>query len=149
MENKNILIEIKELEKTILRNLIPVQNIEKENIYQLYVPTPTQMRIIEYIIENNTEEVYQKKLEIKLNLRRATISDVLQRMEKKGLIHREIDEIDTRTKRIILNEKAKEIYEESKTKLTKLEQKAVQNIKEEDLQTFLNVINQMINNINN
>lgn len=149
MEKKNILIEIKELEKTILKNLIPSSDILNNKECLLYLPTPTQMQIIEYMIEKENKEVYQKSLEITLNLSRATISDVLQRMEKKGLIKRQIDEKDTRTKKITLEGKAKEMYEEGKTKLTTLEQKAVKDISEKELETFLKVIKQMIDNINN
>ena len=45
------------------------------------MPSPTQMRIIDYIIQNEDKPIYQKDLESIFNLRRATISEVLITME--------------------------------------------------------------------
>lgn len=94
MKENSILSQIKSLEKLIVRNItgIGFQNIEA-------IPTPTQMQIIKYILENNDKEVYQRDLEKVLNLRRTTVSGVLQTMEKNNLIKRVTDTNDTRTKR--------------------------------------------------
>lgn len=72
--------------------------------------TPTQMQIIEYILEHDGSCVYQKDLENVLKLRRATVSGVLQTMEKNDFIERVIDKNDTRVKKIILNKKTSKIF---------------------------------------
>ena len=71
-----ILYQIKSLNKSVVRTLL--SNIECSINFDK-IPTPTQMQILEYIIKND-KEVYQKDLETILNLRRATISGVLQTM---------------------------------------------------------------------
>ena len=80
-------------------------------IEKLSKPTPTQMQIMDYFLDNNKKEIFQKDLEDILHLRRATVSGVLQTMEKNKLIQRVTDEEDTRIKKIILNKKAKKIFE--------------------------------------
>lgn len=148
MKEKNILFQIKNLEKIILRRLVP-DELEKQNILEIAKrPTPTQMQIIGYIINNKDREVYQRDLEERLNLRRATISDVLQRMEKNGLITREIDSNDTRSKKILLTHKSKEFFKTATNRMRELEKIAIKGIADEELEVFSNVINKMIDNMN-
>ena len=47
-------------------------------------PSATQMIIMNYILNHQNEDIYQKDLEEVLHLRRATVSGVLQTMEKHG-----------------------------------------------------------------
>ena len=111
MENI-VLFKIKELDKKIVRTIL------KENS-DINIPplTSTQIQILKYMIEHQNEDVYQKDLENVLNLRRATVSGVLQTMEKNNLIKREIYENDVRVKKIILNEKTKSIFLKNKQKI--------------------------------
>lgn len=150
MDKSSVLYQIKSLENLIARNFI---NNDKElckreiEVKKVTIPTSTQMQIIEYILKNIDKEVYQKDLEEILNLRRATVSGVLQTMEKNGLIERVTDDIDTRTKKIILNEKAKELFIKGQTKIKEIEKIAIKGIPEEELEIFSNVISKMKNNI--
>lgn len=144
MKENSILSQIKSLEKLIVRNItgIGIQNIEA-------IPTPTQMQIIKYILENNDKEVYQRDLEKVLNLRRATVSGVLQTMEKNNLIKRVTDTNDTRTKRIILNEKTKNIFFTYRKKVSELELKITSGISKDELKIFSSVIDKMKENVKN
>ena len=145
---KGLLFQVKNLEKTILRKLSP-DEFEKKNISDIERrPTPTQMQIVGYILDNIDKDVYQKDLEDSLNLRRATISDVLQRMEKNGVIKREIGSSDTRTKKILLTDKSKEFFEAGRNRMKDLENIAISNITDEELQIFSSVIDKMIENMN-
>ena len=135
----------------IVRNLLGDNEIEKReeqaNVMQL--PTPTQMQIIEYILNHTSEDIYQRDLEDILNLRRATVSGVLHTMEKNNLIRRVTDNEDTRSKKILLNNKAKEIFLQNQKKMDKTEQTITQNIPKEDLEVFSRVIQMMKNNMKN
>lgn len=142
MKNDNILFQIKTLEKMIARYFIKQGELEK-----LSKPTPTQMQIMDYFLENNKKEIFQKDLENILHLRRATVSGVLQTMEKNELIERITDEEDTRIKKIILNKKAKEIFKKNEQKMKKLEEIITKGISKDDLETFSKVIQEMKNNI--
>lgn len=151
MKKNNLLYQIKSLEKMIVRNLLGDNEIEKReeqaNVMQL--PTPTQMQIIEYILNHTSEDIYQRDLEDILNLRRATVSGVLHTMEKNNLIRRVTDNEDTRSKKILLNNKAKEIFLRNQKKMDKTEQTITQNIPKEDLEVFSRVIQMMKNNMKN
>ena len=140
MNDNKVLYEIKSLEKMLVRELINNSDIkDKENL----LPTPTQCQIIEYILNNKNKDIYQKDLEKVLNLRRATVSGVLHTMEKNGLIKRVTDESDTRTKKIILNEKIPERFNEYSKKIKKIENNIIKDISVKDLEIFLKVISQM------
>ena len=140
MNDNKVLYEIKSLEKMLVRELINNSDIkDKENL----LPTPTQCQIIEYILNNKNKDIYQKDLEKVLNLRRATVSAVLHTMEKNGLIKRVTDESDTRTKKIILNEKIPERFNEYSKKIKKIENNIIKDISDKDLEIFLKVISQM------
>ena len=109
--------------------------------------TPTQMQIIEYILEHDGSCVYQKDLENVLKLRRATVSGVLQTMEKNGFIERVIDKNDTRVKKIILNKKTSKIFYERLEKIKTMENNIKKGISQEELETFFRVILKMQHNI--
>lgn len=151
MKKNNLLYQIKSLEKMIVRNLLGDNEIEKReeqaNVMQL--PTPTQMQIIEYILNHTSEDIYQRDLEDILNLRRATVSGVLHTMEKNNLIRRVTDNEDTRSKKILLNNKAKEIFLQNQKKMDKIEQIITQNIPKENLEVFSKVIQMMKDNMKN
>lgn len=141
MHDYKVLYEIKTLEKLIVRNIM-----NEEEICSMKTPTPTQVQIMEYILEHQNEEVYQKDLEDILNLRRATVSGVLQTMEKNGLLDRQIAKNDARVKKIILSKKAEQLFLEKKKQFEKTEKALVQDISEKELRTFSNVLNKMMLN---
>lgn len=141
MQDYKVLYKIKTLEKLIVRNIM-----NEEEICSMKTPTPTQVQIMEYILEHQNEEVYQKDLEDILNLRRATVSGVLQTMEKHGLLDRQIAKNDARVKKIILSKKAEQLFLEKKKQFEKIEKALVQDISEQELRTFSNVLNKMMMN---
>jgi DNA-binding MarR family transcriptional regulator len=145
MRDKKVLYQIKTLEKMVMRSFF--KNTEEKMCSNKFKPTPTQIQIIEYILEHIDEEIYQNSLEDVLKLRRATVSGVLITMEKNGLIKRVVDKNDIRRKKIILNEKAKEIFENKKIKLQKIEEIIKKDIPEDELETFFDVIDKMKINI--
>lgn len=142
MEELNILKEIKALDVLILKKMQFEDNAEGRKI-----PTPTQMHILEYILKHENEEIYQKDLESIFHLSRATVSSVLQTMEKYSLIDRVIDNTDTRTKKIILNKETKEFFELHKKNFEELGNRMVKDISKEDLEIFYKVLQKMKENI--
>ena len=134
-----ILFKLKDLDKMIVRSLLDQEKLE-------LLPSPTQLQIIEYII-NSDEEVLQCDLEKAIKLRRATISGVLKTMEKKNLITRVISSKDARVKKIILSDKTKKMYLESKAKLEALEELITSNISDNEINIFLEVMDKMQENL--
>ena len=145
MKKYRLLFQIMNLEKMIFRTFIHDENCDLKE--KEMIPTPTQMRIIEYILENAKKEIYQRDLEQVLNLRRATVSGVLQTMEKNQLIERVTDNNDLRSKKIILNKKTRDLFKKKEKQMKKIENILIRGISENELQTFSNVLEQMKENI--
>lgn len=136
----NILFEIKKLNQSIYQILMKGKNL-KQN------PSPTQMRIVRYMMKHKNEEIYQKDLENYLNISRSTISDVLNTMEKNNLIKRTSDTGDARTKKVYLTDTAILLNKKAKQEIDDLTKKISKNISGKDMKTFQKVIKQMRDNL--
>ncbi len=126
----------------LIYNLVVKKITKDKNDYR---PSSTQMLIIEYLM--NHDNVRQKDLESKLQISRATISDVLSTMEKHNLIERKIDDKDTRTNIIILKEDAKRKKEYGDKKLKDIEKQALKGISNDDINYFNNLLDKIIDNM--
>ena len=135
-----VLDEIKELDINILRLIINSDCKDECNI------TPSQMRIIAYIFNKNGS-IYQRDLERDLNLRRATLSGILNTMEKNKLLYRLPSDIDARSKKIILNDKTKDIFTKKMENLMEVENILIRGINKDELTIFLDIIDRMKNNV--
>lgn len=111
-------------------------------------PSTTQMIIMDYILNHQDKDIYQKDLEKVLHLRRATVSGVLQTMEKHELVERVLCDNDVRCKKIILKEKAKKMFDIKRMEFFKLEEVIKKGLSEEEIEIFCHIIESMQNNIN-
>lgn len=144
MEEYQILYQIKKLEKLVIRNVSGnCMEIKKET----KIPTLTQMEIIDYIIRNEEQGVFQRDLEQVLKLRRATVSGVLQTMEKNNLIIRVQSNEDSRAKKIILNEDTRKIFLKNREKMEELEKTIVRGISDSELKNFVKTLEKMKRNL--
>ncbi len=146
MNENKVLYKIKSLESAIVRKL--ETDIDEKIKVRQSLPTFTQLRIIEYILKHEKESIYQKDLEKVLNLRRATVSGVLQTMEKNNLIKREISDDDARAKEILLNDDAKNMFLKRKNKIEEMEGQVISGLSHEEITIFSQVLDKMCNNIN-
>ena len=78
MKENSVLYQIRTLENIVIRNFICDSNMEFKKLRK---PTPSQMQIMDYILNHSEDEIYQRDLEEVLNLRRATVSGVLQNIQ--------------------------------------------------------------------
>ena len=70
-------------------------------------------------------------------------------MEKNDLVKRVTDNNDTRSKKIILQEKAINIFKRHKKLMLEIENNITKNIPEEEIEIFCNIIDKMKENIKN
>ena len=131
MKKCNVLYQVKILERLVARKFLKDEKIEIEDIPKK-IPSPAQIEMIDYILEHREEEIYQKDLEKIFNLRRSTISGILQTMEKNGLIERITDANDTRTEKIVLNQKAKKIFNMNQKKIEEITEVVTKDISDEN-----------------
>ena len=110
-------------------------------------PTASQIRFIDYLADH--DEVYQSDFEKEFNISRATVYDVLNTMEKKGIITREKSSVDTRKNKVILNNDVLEHHKRVKEKINNINKELIKNIELKDLIVFEIVIEQMNKNMHN
>lgn len=106
-----------------------------------------QALIIGYLNENSNKDVFQKDIEEKFTIRRSTVTGVLQSMERNEYITRESVSYDARLKKIVLTEKGKSIYNHIIDEVEKFEKKITENVSEEELEMFVNIIDKFKKNL--
>ena len=115
----------------------------------LYKPTSTQIRFIDYLEKHCDEDITGHDLEKAFNISKATVSDVLNTMEKHKIIIRVVNSEDTRAKKIILNKEYKELHSALKLEINKMNQIIKNGISKEEQDLFNEVLNKMKNNVCN
>lgn len=138
----SILFELREINRLMIKKVI--YNAKKGNQLPL---SPVQVKIINYLLKHRKERVYQRDLENVLNLRRSTISGILQTMEKNNIIRRVEVAEDARVKQIILTEVALKKDKEMKKRFQEIEKIIRKKISKKDLETFLQVTTQIKENL--
>lgn len=110
--------------------------------------TISQAYVIDFISnQGNDKEVFQKDLESVFDLKRSSISLMLNNMENSDLIERVSVKEDGRLKKIILTEKSIKIYEKISDAIDLIENKLSENIAEEEIKVFQNVLNKIRNSL--
>lgn len=107
----------------------------------------TQLKIINYILLHENENVCQKDLELETNLKKASITGCLDSLAERDLIKRVQADDDKRKNYIRLTDKAIAYKNEFYQREVDLNNWIEENINKEDLDTFFKVIKKIRNNI--
>ncbi len=95
----------------ILSNLVR-RKIENELNQRGMELTSSQARIIGFVYrQSQLRDVYQRDIEVEFDIRRSTVTNTLQILEKNGYISRVNVDEDARLKKILLTEKGIGIHE--------------------------------------
>ncbi|XTR38156.1 MarR family winged helix-turn-helix transcriptional regulator [Paraclostridium tenue] len=146
MKNKNKLklgLDISKIHHIISRNMdASVISAIDDNL------TVSQAYVIDFISnEGKDKEIFQKDLEREFDLKRSSISLMLNNMEKSDLIERVPVTEDARLKKIILTQKSIKIYEKISTAIDSIENKLSENITQEEIKVFQSVLDKIRNNL--
>lgn len=106
----------------------------------------SQGRVLHFLLAQ-TSDVFQKDIEEEYSLRPSTATELLKKMEKNGLIRREVSETDARLKKIVVSEKALQYKDIVWTDITNLEEELTRDISAEDMAVFFKVIEKMLDNV--
>ena len=110
--------------------------------------TVSQAYVIDFISnEGEDREIFQKDLEKEFDLKRSSISLMLNNMEKSDLIRRVPVAEDARLKKIILTEKSMKLYEHISTAIDSVENKLSENITLEEIKAFQRVLDKIRKNL--
>lgn len=107
----------------------------------------TQIQILMYLVKHSDEEICQKDLEAETHLKKASITGTLDSLEEKGMIVRKQSEDDKRKNVIVLSEKASNTKNEILEIFKSVNKQIKQNITDEELNQFYNVIDKIKNNL--
>jgi DNA-binding MarR family transcriptional regulator len=99
-----------------------------------------------YIV-NHGNGLSQEEITHALEIDKATTARALKKLEDNGYIERKSDEKDKRIKRVFLTEKGADIKDELKKTAEKWEEKVTHGIPKEKIETFLEVLDKMKDNI--
>lgn len=109
--------------------------------------TVSQAYVIDFISMNEDRDIFQKDIEKQLSLKRASVSLMLNNMEKNQLIKRVSVESDARLKKIVLTEKAKEINKKISESIGYVEDKLTEGLTEEEIRVFQNIMKKIEKNL--
>ena len=109
--------------------------------------TVSQAYVIDFITDNSDRDVFQKDLEMEFDLKRSSVSLMLNNMEKHDLIKRVPVAEDARLKKIVLTEKSLEISKRISAAIDSVEGKLTESMNQDEINTFLNMLNKIRTNI--
>ena len=140
MENRELGFQIKSVSNLMLRKM---KSKGTENVEI----TRMQAWIIGYIYECGDQDVFQRDLEKKFNIRRSTATGILQLMEQNGLITRSSVPYDARLKKLELTPKALKIQKAIAERISRLEEIMGEGISEEEKEVFFSVMEKIKANL--
>lgn len=106
----------------------------------------SQGRVLHFILAQ-TDDIFQKDVELEFNLRPPSATQLLKLMEKNGLIRRESVSEDARLKKIIVTEKASALIGAVIPDLEEMERDLTRGITQEQLDVFFEVVERMTKNM--
>ena len=108
----------------------------------------TQIRILNFVLVSYPDrEIYQKDIEEELNIRSASVSTLLKKMEAQDFIRRETVSYDDRLKKILPTSHTVEMKEQVERHIALLEKRLTAGIGEEELRIFSDVLKKMQENM--
>ena len=102
--------------------------------------TGMQMSIIDFISYGLKEEYFQQDIEKEFNIQRSTTTVLLQRMEKKELIYRQVSQKDARQKSVHLTQKAQDLVAECRSYFQLQEKELEERFSEDEITIFEKIL---------
>ena len=108
----------------------------------------TQIRILDFVLMSYPDrEIYQKDIEEELNIRSASVSKLLKKMEAQDFIRREKASGDDRLKKILPTSHTVEMKEQVERHIALLEKRLTAGVEAEELMIFHDVLDKMQENM--
>ncbi|WMJ88940.1 MarR family winged helix-turn-helix transcriptional regulator [Anaerocolumna sp. MB42-C2] len=117
------------------------ENLSNHNI------TIEQVKILRFLSESPGSYAYQKDIEQNFAIKRSSVTNILQNMEKSELVERIGDESDGRIKRVLLTEKGSKLSKTLKDFICKLELVIVSDMSGDEKELFNKLLKKSLNNV--
>ncbi|WP_238918517.1 MarR family transcriptional regulator [Clostridium sp. YIM B02555] len=113
-----------------------------------YGITGVQGRILGFINHNSkNRDIFQKDIEEELDIRRSSVTSVLQLMEKNGFIERVSVSEDARLKKLIITEKGARIQKSVYDSILDFEKSFRDELSEAEMNMFISLLDRLSNKI--
>ena len=99
------------------------------------------------LIEDNNEMLSQQALAEKLEVDKSYVVSIVNYLVSNGYVKREKNEDDRREQLIKLTEKAKAVTPKIRSVIARLNNRALENLTEQQIHTFIEVLNQIEGNL--
>ena len=109
--------------------------------------TGMQRWILIYLKKQGEKEIYQKDIEQEFRVSRATASNMLQLMERKGLINRETASCDARRKKLMLTPEARKLLDRAEQDIYEMEARIQDGFSEEEKKKLREYLDRIMKNI--
>lgn len=100
-----------------------------------------------FLVDHEGEDIYQRDIEAAFSVSRATASNMLQVMERKGLIKRVSVEHDARLKKLLLTEDARSMLERVERDVNEMEQMLIKGMTKEEVAVLMGYLDWIIGNL--
>jgi DNA-binding MarR family transcriptional regulator len=125
------------------------RKIERESSNRGVELSSTQSRIIGYLYrESKNRDIFQKDIEEEFDIRRSSVTSILQHLERNGYITRESVANDGRLKKLVLTEKGIGIHEMVFQVIQEVEGYLNEDFSGEELDVFLNLLDRVSKKLN-
>lgn len=106
--------------------------------------TGIQGKIIGFIkFESEKRDVFQKDIEEEFDIRRSSVTSVINLLEKKGYVKRVSVLKDARLKKLVLTEKGIELHNEVHKDIVNFENYIKSELTEDELNIFIDILNRL------
>lgn len=109
--------------------------------------TAMQCWMMRFIKDRDGEDIYQRDIEKEFKISRATASNMLSVMERKGLVERLPVEHDARLKKLVLTERARNMQEQAENDMRQMEDVLVSGMSESEILQLKNALNRILENL--
>lgn len=106
----------------------------------------SQFAALSYIALEN-QDIFQRDLETRFNLRRSTVSSLLDALERKDLIKRVSVKHDARLKKLVLTEKGRTFGTEIYDGFSRMEQIMLSGLSDEEQEELLHLLHRIEDNM--
>lgn len=109
--------------------------------------TRMQRWTVGYLKEHENQAVYQRDIEAEFKVSRATASNMLSVMERKGLLERRPVEHDARLKQLVLTESGRTIIERASFDMKEMEERLIAGFSPEEVKQFHGMLDRVLKNL--
>lgn len=100
-----------------------------------------------FLKDHEEEVLYQRDIETEFQVSRATASNMLAVMERKGLIERRPVEHDARLKQLILTERARTLMERAQEDIRQMEETLLAGLSKEEVEGLKTTLDKLLVNL--